>query len=317
MQTSCTISRLQHFALTVVIILVFVPGLQLYGQSNLWATLIEQGNAALSAGNLAAAQNYYAQARDLTGYSVATDLAQYTTQRNIAQAFVQSASLEYADSIYSLIIPRVSAILVTSHPYRLNLLAEQAAIREAIRLSAIIPERPVIGLSFWERLEKWWVHCAVYTRLRAGPTSPMGGEFSTSHTNAMSFDLFFKSPWLELGSMPVDLGIRRTFVRFEGKHKSTGPITITGLDITVNPLLGRLYLSGGGGIYNVYHGGEKGSLPGVSAGAGWVILRNRHPEQQRIFLEVSGHYTLLLGEVPATSESLMFINLGANIGYRW
>jgi hypothetical protein len=301
----------------VLVICFAIPGYNLYGQADLWETLIKQGNTALAAGNIESARDYYFQALDLTNETLSTDLAPYTTLRNIAQSFVQSANLEIADSIYALIIPKISLLLVTDHSYRLKRLEEQADIREAIRLASIIPVPHAIRLTFWEKLEKWWLHLAVYSRLRAGPTIPLGAQFSTSHTKAMSFDLFLKSPWLEMGSIPVDLGVRRTIVHFSGKHLSSSPISLTGLDITINPLIGRLTLSGGAGIYNTYHGGDKGVLPGITAGAGWVVLENRNSDQQRIFIEVSGHFTVLLGQIPTTDESLMLFNLGANIGYRW
>ena len=226
---SGTALRSQQFARALIFAILLVTSIPLYAQTSLWETLIAQGNAALVDGNISAARKYYEQALELTQQTIPTDLAPYATQRNIAQTYVRSANLEYADSLYTLIIPKVSTVLVTNHPYRLNLLAEQAEIREAIRLAAIMPEPVVIGLSFWELMEKWWLHFTTHSRLRAGPTKPMGGQYSTSHTDAMSFDIFFKSPWLDLGRVPIDLGIRRSFVRFGGKHTSTGPITITGL----------------------------------------------------------------------------------------
>ena len=150
MQFSSLVHRLQKMARVFVVIMLIVPGLQLRAQTALWETLIKQGNAALATRDIKAAQRYYNLALDLTEKTVATDLAPYTTLRNIAQSFVLDANLDYADSIYSVIIPKISDVLVTEHPYRLQLLAEQADIREAIRQASIIPEPVVIGLSFWE-----------------------------------------------------------------------------------------------------------------------------------------------------------------------
>ena len=248
------------------------------GQTSAWELLIHEGNQALGRGALLEAELRFQAALALSGHFAPEDLRRATSRRNLAQTLTQLGRLQGADSLYSEAIGIAGRTLLASHNYLRSLHDEQARVREALELSAREEVAPGVRLTFWERLlamRDWLIYSSV---VQLGATRPLGGELAGTHDGGLSFGLSLPAARLNLGPLPVAIGIGHTTISLPTRHADALPIVVKGTALTLEPSLGRWTLDLGVGIYSVESGGKRENLIGLVTGLNLAILRRLNPD---------------------------------------
>ena len=241
---SVRLARPLIFIFHTVFLLTFLPA-----QSTLWEESIVKGNTARSAGNPAAAEQYYLDALNICRQFPRHDLRLSTTLRNLAQAkMLQLRFLEAGDD-YRRALESAQRSLAEEHPYVQQLQSELRQLIQATENSAEYAPPAVISPSWWQVLREQARWIANRSTFQAGPSLPIGSGIGATHEGGLGLGFVFSTPF-RLGPLSMVMSVDRFGAAFSPKHADSHEFSATGTVVGIAPVIGKTVVNLGGGLYS-------------------------------------------------------------------